>query len=223
MTYSGGKLKIKHITTYIIIITMGLSSSNTTWVESDGLFHSSNEIIIKLNSDISPKLGLEPALNLETRSDLFSRLSKWGVVESFKPIFKFHDDFNAKHWEFSLHQFYVVTFTKSVDINKIIESIQNHPDISHVNPNYRAEAFLVPNDPLYELQWAHDNTGQAISYGGGNVGTPDCDTDSDFAWDITQGSSDVIISMESPFFKTVFRGTIFPLTLAPLQWSPTCV
>ena len=103
-------MKIKHIATYFIIITIGLSSSNTTWVESDGLFHSSNEIIIKLNSDIAPKLGLEPALNLETRSDLFLGLTKWGVVESFKPIFRFHDHFNIKHWEFSLHQFYLVTF-----------------------------------------------------------------------------------------------------------------
>ena len=55
--------------------------------------------------------------------------------------------------------------------------------------------FIDPNDPYYPEQWAHQNTGQAVSYNGGNVGTPDSDTDTDLAWDITQGSEDIIIAI----------------------------
>ena len=181
--------------TMFLFIAIGFTASVSDFIKSGELYYSPNKIIVKLNSEIAPKLGIEPSLDLVSRSALLDELTSYGVVESFTPVFKFYSNFNSKHWEFELHQFYVITYSGTVNIDQILENLINHPDIIDVNPNYRAEAFTVPNDPYYSLQWAHDNTGQAISYSGGNVGTPDCDTDTDYAWDITQGSDDIVISI----------------------------
>ncbi|MFN8547865.1 MAG: S8 family serine peptidase [Candidatus Eisenbacteria bacterium] len=68
-------------------------------------------------------------------------------------------------------------------------------DVVFAEPNFIAHALVTPNDPTYPLQWAHNNTGQAISYTGGNVGTADCDTDTDQAWDLQTGSATFILSV----------------------------
>ena len=60
---------------------------------------------------------------------------------------------------------------------------------------YIKEIFLTPNDQYYPDQWAHENTGQAISYNGSYVGIPDCDTDTNDAWDISTGSNNSIIAI----------------------------
>ena len=52
----------------------------------------------------------------------------------------------------------------------------------------RWDAFLAPNDPFYGDQWGLDNTGQ-------NGGTPGIDIHAEEAWDITTGSSDVIVAV----------------------------
>ena len=54
---------------------------------------------------------------------------------------------------------------------------------------------IEPNDQYYQDQWAHQNSGQAVSYGGSYVGTPDCDTDTNEAWDISTGNSSSTIAI----------------------------
>ena len=67
--------------------------------------------------------------------------------------------------------------------------------VEAVEFNYKMTAFLVPNDSYYQDQWALNNTGQAVSYNGGLVGTPGCDVDAERAWDITTGNSNIIIAI----------------------------
>mgnify|MGYP003314972386 CR=1 FL=1 len=73
--------------------------------------------------------------------------------------------------------------------------MEKHDDVETVNLNYRAEAYTIPNDPYYSSQWGHENTGQAVTPNGNTVGTVDSDTDTDLAWDITQGSEDITIAI----------------------------
>jgi len=68
-----------------------------------------------------------------------------------------------------------------------------------------AEGFFnwTPNDPLYPVQWALNNTGQSITTAGdagygdlaSNNGIPNADMDVDKAWDIVKGNSSVIIGL----------------------------
>ncbi|NNV58045.1 S8 family serine peptidase, partial [Limnovirga soli] len=51
--------------------------------------------------------------------------------------------------------------------------------------------LTAPNDPLYNLQWAHKNTGSAEQYNG----TPDVDMKVQEAWTLTMGSPDIKIGV----------------------------
>ncbi|HEX8551714.1 MAG TPA: S8 family serine peptidase [Abditibacteriaceae bacterium] len=59
---------------------------------------------------------------------------------------------------------------------------------SHANLIRPKKKRFVPNDPLYSQQWHLNNTGQ----GGGKAGA---DIKAQLAWDITRGSSNVIIAI----------------------------
>ncbi|MCU0962856.1 MAG: S8 family serine peptidase, partial [Pirellulaceae bacterium] len=53
---------------------------------------------------------------------------------------------------------------------------------------------LYPNDPLFGEQYALENTGQ-YNPGDGTYGVPDADIDAPEAWDLTTGSSTVVVGV----------------------------
>ena len=55
-------------------------------------------------------------------------------------------------------------------------------------PDYRLSIDSTPNDPRYPEQWGLHNTGQ-------NGGMPDADIDAPEAWDITTGSSEIVVAV----------------------------
>lgn len=62
------------------------------------------------------------------------------------------------------------------------------PRILSVEPNYRLHILAVPNDTYFSNLWAMNNTGQT-------GGTADADIDAVAAWDITTGSSDIVVAV----------------------------
>ncbi len=63
----------------------------------------------------------------------------------------------------------------------------------YAEPDFRMLDILhsTPNDPLYNLQWAHLNTG-SVDQGSGTLGA---DIDVDEAWNITMGSSTIRVAV----------------------------
>ena len=64
----------------------------------------------------------------------------------------------------------------------------------YAEPNkstYDAQASAPPNDPLYDLQWAHNNTGSAAQHNG----TPGVDMKILQAWDISMGNPNIKIGV----------------------------
>jgi subtilisin family serine protease len=69
-----------------------------------------------------------------------------------------------------------------------LKAYLENPEVEYAEPNYIVNAALSPNDPnLYKL-WGLNNTGQT-------GGTSDADIDAVEAWDITTGSSNVVIAV----------------------------
>jgi subtilisin family serine protease len=66
--------------------------------------------------------------------------------------------------------------------------LQKHPAVEYANYNYIHHIALMPNDPRFDELWGMHNTGQT-------GGTPDADIDAPEAWDISTGSSEVIIGV----------------------------
>ncbi|MCC7141904.1 MAG: S8 family serine peptidase, partial [Candidatus Eisenbacteria bacterium] len=94
-----------------------------------------------------------------------------------------------------LDRIFRVRYADAIDPERAAERFSGMGEVSFAEPNYIAHMSLTPNDPTYPSQWAHNNTGQAIRYTGGTVGTADCDTDTDQAWDLQTGSASFILAI----------------------------
>ena len=80
------------------------------------------------------------------------------------------------------------------DTLRAVAALNARPDVEFAEPNYILKAEGIPNDPLFPQMYHLRNTGQDANSGGGN-GTPDADIDADQAWDLTTGSSSVVIGI----------------------------
>lgn len=60
---------------------------------------------------------------------------------------------------------------------KAVKALRHRSDIAYADPNYIRQAFVIPDDTYYPLQWHYSQ-----------IGLPD-------AWDITTGSQDVVVAV----------------------------
>ncbi|MCF8256178.1 MAG: S8 family serine peptidase [Flavobacteriales bacterium] len=76
---------------------------------------------------------------------------------------------------------HLLAFDPQTDHNALLRQVLAHPAVSEAQFNH-VVAFreTVPNDPQFNQQWQHQNTGA-------NGGTAGADVDSPLAWDITTG------------------------------------
>ena len=182
----------KHI---ILLLCFGLILGlDNDWADYEGHEISLNSIIIKIDDNVAPKLGIENPLTMNQVFEL--RDLDQNNFKNFEPLFNHYNSFSELHYEHNLHLYYRLSFhNKEHDLINLISAIKDIPMVEAVEFNYKMTAFLVPNDSYYQDQWALNNTGQAVSYNGGLVGTPGCDVDAERAWDITTGNSNVIIAI----------------------------
>ena len=160
----------------------------------DGFDVVENSVVIKFTDTFAPKLGSEPEIELKQLRNLTDLLENLTVIE-FRTLFLDTQSFGVSEYKHSLHHYYVLKIQEELDFNRIKSDLELINEIDLVEPIFIKKANLVPNDNDYPNQWAHDNYGQASSGFGGTVGTPDADTDTDLAWDITTGNPDIIIAI----------------------------
>ncbi len=94
---------------------------------------------------------------------------------------------------FAINGYQHVKLPAGVDIEEALELYLEDPDVEHAEPNYLIFADVkIPTDTDFNKLWGLNNTGQNV---GGINGTPDADIDAPEAWDVTTGSSDVIVAV----------------------------
>lgn len=76
----------------------------------------------------------------------------------------------------------------SILAKKALEKLNNHPAVLYAEPDYMVKANVMPNDSRFDELWAMHNTGQT-------GGTDDADIDAPEAWEISTGSSDVVVGV----------------------------
>jgi subtilisin family serine protease len=74
------------------------------------------------------------------------------------------------------------------DVLQTVQQLTGRPGIAYVEPNYALSIDATPNDPRFSELWGLNNTGQT-------GGTFDADIDAPEAWDITTGSSTVVVGV----------------------------
>lgn len=81
-----------------------------------------------------------------------------------------------------------VKLNKGETVEDALERYRHSPAIEYAEPNYIHQLAAIPNDTKFNELWGLHNTGQT-------GGTADVDIDAPEAWDITTGSSNVIIAV----------------------------
>jgi subtilisin family serine protease len=89
---------------------------------------------------------------------------------------------------YGLQHLQVVKIPGHLTVPEAIEYYSRNPNVLYAEPNYLIQATVLPDDYLFNELWGLHNTGQT-------GGTSDCDIDAPEAWDLTHGSSDVIVAV----------------------------
>ena len=81
----------------------------------------------------------------------------------------------------------VVKLPPGLSVEKALERFKKAKGILYAEPNYQVRA-MTPNDPCFAQLWGMHNTGQT-------GGTPGADIDATDAWNISTGSSSVVVAV----------------------------
>ncbi|TYQ15501.1 UNVERIFIED_CONTAM: RHS repeat-associated protein [Acetivibrio alkalicellulosi] len=95
---------------------------------------------------------------------------------------KLSDKLNIEKLEISVEE----------SLEAVLEDLNNHPNVLYAQPDYILETFDFQQLEHFENQWSLLNNGQII---GGQQGIVGIDVNIQGAWDITQGSEDVIVAV----------------------------
>ena len=79
------------------------------------------------------------------------------------------------------------------DTLRAVAALNARADVEYAEPNFIQYTRATPNDPLFSNMYGLHNTGQFIP--GIGTGTADADIDAPEAWDLTTGSSSVVIGI----------------------------
>ena len=77
-------------------------------------------------------------------------------------------------------------------LDAVLRRLRSDPRVRFAEPNYKLHALATPNDSDFGELWGLVNSGQAVK---GVTGTADADIDADQAWNVTTGSSSVVVGI----------------------------
>src|SRR5262249_4943087 len=82
----------------------------------------------------------------------------------------------------------LIKLPPGLSVQKALDLYKRLPDVLYAEPNYIVRPSLIPNDPSFGSLWGLNNTGES-------GGTPGADIDAPEAWNITKGSSSVVVAV----------------------------
>jgi subtilisin family serine protease len=82
--------------------------------------------------------------------------------------------------------------SKSMNTRALMNILSRAAGVQRVEPNYVYRTTVTPNDTQFGQLWGMNNTGQTVS---GQAGTADADIDAVEAWDVSTGSSNIVVGV----------------------------
>jgi subtilisin family serine protease len=95
---------------------------------------------------------------------------------------------SLKKMEFKGTRIHQMRLPDGVSVEEAVEYYKSDPDVEYAEPNYIVRIDSVPDDTYFNNLWGLHNTGQS-------GGTADADIDAPEAWNLTTGSTEVIIAV----------------------------
>jgi PKD repeat protein len=151
--------------------------------------------------DIPLELGARTPQARTGLASVDALLSSSGLLSIERPYLAPRDGARAR--AHGVDRWFMLRFDGRADVAALQRDLRNDPNVSAVSLDWVAFPAAVPNDPLYADHWGHDNTGQlpefdwggTWSHTGPPVGTPGFDANAPGAWDVTFGTSSVVIAI----------------------------
>ncbi len=145
--------------------------------------------LVLVLAGFSPTMGAQPtAQNQSYVPDEILVKFRQGVDESRKDLARFRVFGSRKKAFKVLQNLEVVKLSRGVTVEEAVQISRNNPDVLYAEPNYIVNTTAIPNDTRFGDMWALNNTGQS-------GGTPGADIDAASAWNLTTGSSNVIVAV----------------------------
>ena len=90
-----------------------------------------------------------------------------------------------------------IILKQGLSVETALAILSARDDIVYAQPNYLKRSQTIPDDPLFNVQWAIKNDGQVIVGVNGDTvaGFADADIDGDVAWNGTTGDAAVIVAV----------------------------
>jgi len=79
-------------------------------------------------------------------------------------------------------------------VPQMIERLKGNPNVAKISPNYIRRELIIPNDIYFDDQWGLYNSGQVVDGNYKTQGIAGADIDAVEGWDITTGSSNVVVA-----------------------------
>ncbi|HEV2981181.1 MAG TPA: S8 family peptidase [Solirubrobacteraceae bacterium] len=142
-------------------------------------------------------LGFHPHVSL-TRERAIERSVRATAVEQLGPTLQPV----REHGVLRVAPTPLLLYVPGQNVLAISSSLAAQQTVAYAEPDYLLSASATPNDPFFEKQWGDSNTGQSIPTQTGNEeeklgppvsGTPGADDRAAKAWNVTTGSSSVVI------------------------------
>lgn len=89
-------------------------------------------------------------------------------------------------------QGHVVKLGNNRTVDQALDEYRRNPNVLYAEPNYILHIAGSPNDAQYAALWAMKNSGQVVN---GMTGTTGADIKAEQAWNITTGSSSIVVGV----------------------------
>lgn len=161
-----------------------------------------DNMLLSKNADGTVKFGIKAI------DELNQQFGVYEVRRTFEPALQ-NSKFTDRHRAWGFHLWYDLIIPAGTDVRNAVQAYSAKNEIQLSEPLYRKQliggesapvvlpktepengsgVYYTPNDPRYNEQWHYHNTGQ-------QSGTVDADIDLPEAWDITKGSSEVVVAV----------------------------
>ena len=132
--------------------------------------------IIKRVYEIAPAIARN--IQKDSKGRFMFKGKSYGSLKDIDPEVAFASIYpNMPDYEKRLYRTYKITLGGGLSVAAAIVQLKKDSDVEYAEPNLLVKAQMVPNDPLYPQQWAHQNM------------------QSEPAWDLSTGGSDVVIAI----------------------------
>jgi subtilisin family serine protease len=138
--------------------------------------------IMGKTNDPKPYAKGEVLVKFKKGFDL-AAVSNFAQAQSLKVKKRFKVLSQAKGQEYAL-----LSSPEGVDSLILANTMKESPQVEFASPNYRRELCATPNDTNFSSLWGMHNTGQT-------GGTADADIDAPEAWNVSTGSTNVIVAV----------------------------